>query len=578
MTLLPWYLSGGLFLLLIGFLFFHILRLSAVRRFKSQTTEELQYELHEMNERLLAIHRISEGLCESKDLESILQRIIDSATNALNADIGCILLYKDNTDMLETAVSKGVPINLLSTIDEDEPICGWVAQKKTPLLINDLSKSKKFSQIQSPLYRGPSVMAAPIISNRNTYGVININAKTGNQTFTRVELLTLTVIASQAAIVIENAKTYQELRQSLNETSTLYKLTEEVNRSLDLKKTLTHVAEMATEITGTDACSLRLLDEKSNTLNIQSTYGLSEEYKSKGELQVGEGVGGYVAKTGKPITISNLRRDDRIKYTEYLQNEGLLSLVSVPIKTASNTVIGIISVYRKTLYQAKPNIVKILSFFANSASVAIQNAKLFLSLESNYYETIQSLARTIEARDSYTRGHSERVAEYSLIMAEQLNLSQNDIELTRYAAQLHDIGKISIPDRVLTKPGKLTTPEYENIKTHPEKGAEMIQPLEFLKETAPIIKHHHEFYNGTGYPDGLSGEDIPLISRIISVADAFDAMTSNRTYREPMSVERTLKELHKCSGTQFDPGITEIFIQAVEEKKIRVNHHEIQQT
>ncbi len=187
-------------------------------------------------------------------------------------------------------------------------------------------------------------------------------------------------------------------------------------------------------------------------------------------------------------------------------------------------------------------------------------------LQALYIRTMGALVGTIEAKDQYTRGHSDRVTKYAGTITKELNLSENEQEFIRYACELHDIGKIGIRDYILTKSEALTKEEWNEIKLHPITAANILKPLEFLDEGISFIRHHHERYDGKGYPYGLKMEDIPLGARIISVADAFDAMTSDRPYRKTKSMEEAIGELKKHAGTQFDPKIVEAFLKVLEKK------------
>ncbi|MFH2138380.1 MAG: HD domain-containing phosphohydrolase [Candidatus Omnitrophota bacterium] len=203
-----------------------------------------------------------------------------------------------------------------------------------------------------------------------------------------------------------------------------------------------------------------------------------------------------------------------------------------------------------------------------------QISELNSKLKRNFYQTILSLATALEARDQYTHGHSERVDLYSKIIAEELRDNQNwpiddeFLDNLHVEARLHDIGKIAIPDGVLNKPGKLDDEEFNLIQAHPVKSAKILAPLEDLKENAEVIRHHHERYDGRGYPSALKGEDIPARARIIAVADSYDAMTSNRPYRKALSIEIAMGELEKNKGTQFDAQAVDAFISAIKKGKI----------
>ncbi len=181
-------------------------------------------------------------------------------------------------------------------------------------------------------------------------------------------------------------------------------------------------------------------------------------------------------------------------------------------------------------------------------------------LEKAYLDTIGILRYTVEAKDTYTRGHSDRVSEYSVLIGKKLGLDDNTLHILKIGGLFHDIGKIGIPDSILTKDSKLDDNEYSQIKEHPVIGAHILGDAEVFKDIIPMVKHHHERYDGKGYPSQLKGEDIPYIARIAAVADSFDAMTSRRTYRDSLPIDVVIAELEKCSGTQFDPKIDSAFL------------------
>lgn len=176
------------------------------------------------------------------------------------------------------------------------------------------------------------------------------------------------------------------------------------------------------------------------------------------------------------------------------------------------------------------------------------------------HEVVDALAAAVDAKDSYTCGHSERVAEISLAIAKEMNLSHEEQYLIHIGAHLHDVGKIGIPDAVISKPGRLTNEEFTLIKEHPIIGYHIVSKVKILQTVSLIVRHHHERIDGGGYPDGLAGETIPLGARIVAVADAFDAMTTTRTYKASMSIPEALQELINCSGTQFDRDVVEVFV------------------
>ena len=181
-------------------------------------------------------------------------------------------------------------------------------------------------------------------------------------------------------------------------------------------------------------------------------------------------------------------------------------------------------------------------------------------LEQAYMESIETLRFTVEAKDPYTRGHSDRVSEYSVLIGKKLGLSESDLKILKLGGLFHDIGKIGVPDSILLKESKLTDDEYSEIKNHPTIGAHILSNATIFRDILPIVKHHHERYDGNGYPGKLKGEDIPYLARIAAVADSFDAMTSKRTYRDSLPLDVVKSEIERCKGTQFDPAIADAFL------------------
>lgn len=196
-------------------------------------------------------------------------------------------------------------------------------------------------------------------------------------------------------------------------------------------------------------------------------------------------------------------------------------------------------------------------------------------LEKSYLESIEILRRTVEVKDIYTKGHSDRVAEYSLLIGEKLNLSPEQMKTLKIGALFHDIGKIGIPDAILLKTDKLTDDEYSEIKNHPAIGVHILSNASIFADIIPIVKHHHERYDGHGYPSRLAGKDIPYLARIVSVADTFDAMTSKRSYRQALDFDYTMNEIERCKGTQFDPEIADVFLDILRNEREKIS--EIQQ-
>jgi putative nucleotidyltransferase with HDIG domain len=204
---------------------------------------------------------------------------------------------------------------------------------------------------------------------------------------------------------------------------------------------------------------------------------------------------------------------------------------------------------------------------SNQISIALENTKLLSNLEDMFVNVVKTLASAIDAKSPWTKGHSERVTKYAVMIAEKMNIEPAEIEKLRLGGFLHDIGKIGTFDVILDKPGKLTAEEFELVKKHPAKGEEILSPIKQFKDIIPVVLYHHERWDGTGYPEGLKGEKIPLLARILCVADSYDSMTADRPYRSAPGIEYAVSEFRNCSGTQFDPRVVEVFVEILGEKK-----------
>jgi putative nucleotidyltransferase with HDIG domain len=236
--------------------------------------------------------------------------------------------------------------------------------------------------------------------------------------------------------------------------------------------------------------------------------------------------------------------------------------IAMPLK-AKEQITGILYLASDMAHQYSGEEIEFFQFLSEIISSGIFNSRLYEEMETSYFQTVMALSNAIEAKDPYTRGHSERVAELSMKAADALNLSKQEKEHLRFAAILHDVGKIGIGRDLLWKDSRLDSKEKEEIQSHPERGVQILEPIHFLRPVLPAIRHHHEKYDGSGYPLGLRGGEIPFKARIICVADAWDAMLSKRPYRDPLPIHEAREELRRNAGTQFDPEVVAFFVNSL---------------
>ena len=284
---------------------------------------------------------------------------------------------------------------------------------------------------------------------------------------------------------------------------------------------------------------------------------------------MGEGVAGWVAQEGKSDLVPDTTLDPRwAKRVDEKSQFQTYNMITVPVK-AKEKVIGVLQAINK-LHGQKPDEadMNLLENLSDQVAIALENARLYEEQKQMFTETAEAMATSIEKRDPYTGGHTKRVRHLSMATAKYLDMPTGDLDWLELSAILHDIGKIGVDDSVLRKPGKLDDEEFDQMRQHPGYGFEILQHVKPLEPVIPGMRYHHERIDGKGYPENLTDKDIPLMARIIAVADTWDAMTSDRPYRKGLAVEIALEELKKCSGTQFDTAVVEAFFKAYDNGEI----------
>jgi len=310
------------------------------------------------------------------------------------------------------------------------------------------------------------------------------------------------------------------------------------------------------ELVETKVCSVFLVNEQGFEFvhKISLPEELSFTVRKEVDAQIRSGTFGWIISSGMPACVP----------TEVFRGEGnqSLSIMIAPLSHKERTIGVVVIVFEEDQNFIRQKTLKLLYILAGFFSLAIQNAYLFNDLKRSYFDTIRGVTNSIEARDPYTKGHSHRVAQIAKAIAKELNWSDNEIELIDWGGMLHDVGKIGVHDAILNKPGKLDKEEYEAIKLHPLIGAQIVKGISFLEPLVPYILEHHERFDGKGYPQGLGGENISIKGRLLAVADAFDAMTTDRPYQKAHEPEVALKEILINAHSQFDPKVAEAFERA----------------
>ncbi|MBW2117969.1 MAG: HD domain-containing protein [Deltaproteobacteria bacterium] len=336
--------------------------------------------------------------------------------------------------------------------------------------------------------------------------------------------------------------------------------------SLNLKKLVEMVIDMFVELMRVELGYLILFDDKTRELSVKAVKGLKQKHIEREiSIKTEKDVVKWIADWKKPILVSEL---DELPVREFFRTmseeseSGITLFVPLVVK---DKFIGMINLGEKE--SKKPftqEDLRLLSTMSGHVAVAIENAKLYEGLLKSYLSAVSALAEAIETKDPYTRGHSERVSKYATAIARGMNLPESEIERIRVAGILHDVGKIGVQEGILLKFGPLTKAEFGVIKDHPDTSTKIIEKGEFPWEIKSLARHHHERYDGSGYPDGLKGEDIPFGARILAVADTYEALLADRPYRRGFPKEKALDIIKEVAGTQLDPEIVPVFLKLVE--------------
>src|SRR3989338_2510960 len=374
--------------------------------------------------------------------------------------------------------------------------------------------------------------------------------------------LTLTNRKLTKELEQQNIKLEKKVKERTEELSILYSVGLDILSTLKLDEVLQIIVDRVCAVLELEICSVLLVDKEPGSLKIRFVRGLENEIKNT-KIKFGEPISGWVAEHKEPVLVADIETDLRFRKRNQ-EKYYTHSFISVPL-VIRGEVIGVINVNNKrSRLPFTENDFRFIRGIANEAAIAVENAQLYASLEDTYLRTVMALASAIDAKDHYTKTHSEHVTKFATAMAREMGLCEKEIKEIEQACQLHDLGKIGIQDSILTKPGQLTAEEWDEMKLHSLKSVEILKPLSFLGGVIKLVEQHHERYDGKGYPFGIKGENIKVGARIIAVADSFDAMTTDRTYRRAFTDEEAIKELKNCSGTQFDPKVVEAFLKVLE--------------
>jgi putative nucleotidyltransferase with HDIG domain len=531
---------------------------SAMALERARLTQETERRLEEVG----ALYELSGVLRGTMTLHEMLPLLLHQALQMARVDAASISLVEG--EVIVCRAAEGLAAEVIDRrVPLGEGLIGGAAAggeiRQTPFLPRDPLLIPPSGSVA--VVRGVGcTLCLPLRAADEVVGVLLLVSFNRSQ-FSEGELRLLKAAADVAGGSIHRANLFEQLEHRVHELSSLYEFGQAVSTSLRLEDVVRLVVETVPPAVHARAIWVFLWDEVEERLVLQPAGAGANPAEIK--YRAGEGLVGWVFIEGRPAIVADVNSDPRWKKgAEYEAALGfrVRDVMAVPMIHGKKALGVLLAVNRQQARKFSVTDQSLFSALAGQTAIAIENAKLYEDVRAISVATISSLATAIDARDPYTRGHSEDVTRIVVLLARELGWHGADLEMLEFAALLHDVGKIAVPDDILRKPEDLLPDEWNVIYLHPYHSAQILRPVEPLRKIIPWIYHHHERWDGEGYPDRLKGEAIPEGARIIAVVDAFNAITTNRPYHKALSEEAALEEIARNAGKQFDPAIVKAFL------------------
>lgn len=504
-------------------------------------------------------------IANTTQLENLLTQLLAFAMELSHASAGIVYLLGQDAPLVVHS-SLGLPNSKIlcgTTIADDRNLaCQCLLTGHASL--RELWGVEIGDMVDLGMLRGMTVRntaVLPIPERKFPTGVLQLFNLDGS------ELDLVQALCDRLASDIQKLLILQSSEERTRRLQSMLGFLGRIDPSLEPQQNLSTIIENASMVLGAEVTSLFLADENDSDLVLQISS--REDHKRAVPLRVprGKGIISYVVETGENVLVRDIQRDLRhYKGLDAATEMNTRSLIAVPLVrrsiqlangrvVSSERIIGGLEAINKINGEFDAVDLSMLENFAKQATTVLQISNLYKEADELFLDAIRALTAAIDAKDPYTQGHSQRVSDYSVAISIDLNMDSEFIHRIRIGSMLHDVGKIGIPDEILQKRGELTPVEYEMMKQHPLVGETMLSKIRTLRSELAAVMEHHERLDGSGYPRGLRGEEISMVGRIVAVADAFDAMTSDRPYRKRMSNEEAVARLQAASGTKFDRNV-----------------------
>ncbi len=540
--------------------------LQAARQFQSLRRRAVELE---------TLNRVSVALRAVSQREQMLAVALEEILHALETTHGAISLWDEASQSLRQVIARGWASDIVEApIWAGEGIFGAVFSSGKTYLSEDFSAdSATCEATRAQLPAGWGGACVPIQSSDKTLGVLLV-CTPSKRPLGRHQARMLNTIAEMIGAALQRLALHEQTMRRLENLQAIHIVDQAISASFDLRPVLEIVLNQAISRLDMDAASILLLDPISQSLKYAVGRGFLNPDARRSPVRLGQGLAGRAALERLSLRTSSLEEASKETLRAVLlPGEAFEEYYVVPLIVKGN-VKGVLEVFRREPLTLDSDQKEFLETLAGQAAIAIDNNQLFsgmqranLDLAIAYDATIEGWSRALDLRDKETEGHTQRVTSLTLQLASRFNLSAEELNHIRRGALLHDIGKMGIPDSILFKPGPLSEEEWALMRRHPQLAYEMLFPITYLRPALDIPWCHHEKWDGSGYPRGLQGEQIPLAARMFAVVDVYDALTSDRPYRQAWPEKKVLEYLAEQSGKHFDPQIVERFLQMLAESQ-----------
>ena len=527
-------------------------------------------ETQQQAQMMLGLYETALSISGVLGIDILMDRLSEQVHKLLSPDTFLVALCEGEEVFVPFVQEDGRPlldwVGSRFSLDQGG-LTGWVIRTGQPVLVGDMEKDDLPVKPKHGTRPARSWLGVPMVGRDGVAGALSVQSFQPHA-FNNRHLHFMESLAAQVAIGLENTRLFEEIERQLRRLQALQSIDRSILGSVDLALTMDIVLTQVLSQLNVDAADILLFNLNTHTLDFAAGHGFRTNALQHTHLRLGEGGAGRAAQERTIYSISDLNQH----HTGFLRSplfreERFIENYAVPLITKGQLK-GVMEIFHRSPLHPDQNWLEFLKALAGQAAIAIDNAELFANLQiandellQAYDSTIEGWSHALDLRDRETEGHSQRVTELTLRLARAYGLGEKDLVHIRWGALLHDIGKMGIPDSILLKPGPLTPEEWETMHRHPVHAYEFIFPIHYLRPALEIPYCHHEKWDGSGYPRGLKGEEIPLSARLFAVVDVWDALRSDRPYRKAWSPEEALAHIKEQANKHFDPQVVELFLQ-----------------